>query len=452
MKNITPVKIRPFWKTRSSINDPLSFFEEIDKRGEICHYKGFLSFTYLGNPLLVKQVLDKTGTYYNKENPLYDRFRLILGQGMLTSEGAIWRNQKKSFSPFFSKNNINKFLPIIFRNLSHTLEEWNTYAEKSCPVNLSEEFFNLTLKIIGEIILSDDLNEYLLEIRKITKVFNEYVASPPIPFFSSPLIPTPLNLRVKKARNEFIKILKKIIEKRLLAEEKREDLLQIILDKNPKEITPLIIDQILSLIIAGHETTSNALVWTFYHLSQNSFEKNKVQQLLDKEVKGSFPSFKEAGKLDYLRQVINESLRLSPPVWLITRKSIKDNILGGQKIKPGQMIVFSPYLIHRNDKYWKNPLDFKPERFDKKNEIKKDAFLPFGSGPHTCIGSSLSMMQMSLFISVLLKEFDWSCLGDFPDPFLSFTMGVKNGPMIILKKRKIVKRFFPKKNNNLTEL
>ena len=183
MENISSVKIRPFWKTRSSINDPLSFFEEIDKKGEFCHYKGFLSFTYLSNPRLVKQVLDKTGTYYNKENPLYDRFRIILGQGMLTSEGETWRNQKKSFTPFFSKNNINKFLPIIFRNLSDTLDTWNKYAEDSIPLNLSKEFFNLTLKIIGEIILSDDLNEHLLEIREITKLFNSEG-----PYISIPLL------------------------------------------------------------------------------------------------------------------------------------------------------------------------------------------------------------------------------------------------------------------------
>ena len=93
----------------------------------------------------------------------------------------------------------------------------------------------------------------------------------------------------------------------------------------------------------------------------------------------------------------------------------------------------------------KIPLDFKPDRFDRNNKIEKDAFLPFGSGPHTCIGSSLSMMQMSLFLSVLLKSFDWSSVGDFPDPFLSFTMGVKNGPMIIFKKRDRVKSIFPKK-------
>tara|TARA_Y100001954_G_scaffold86756_1_gene95101 strand:- start:10713 stop:12059 length:1347 start_codon:yes stop_codon:yes gene_type:complete len=445
LENINLVKIRPFWKTRSSINDPLSFFEEIDKKGEFCHYKGFLSFTYVGNPKLVKQVLDKTGTNYNKENPLYDRFRFILGQGMLTSEGKNWRDQKKSFSPFFSKNNISKFLPIIFRNMSQTLDIWNKYAEKEVALNLSEEFFNLTLKIIGEIILSDDLKEHLLEIRKITKVFNEYVASPPIPIFSSSKIPTPLNLKVKKARDGFIDILKKIIEKRMSTKQKREDLLQIILDKNPDKITPLILDQILSLIIAGHETTSNALVWTFFHLSKNTSEKDKIQKLLDREIKGLFPSFKELELLDYLRQIINESLRLSPPVWLITRKSIKENILGGHKIKPGQMIVFSPYFIHRNEKYWKNAADFRPDRFDKNKKIEKDAFLPFGLGPHTCIGSNLSMMQMSLFLSVLLKSFDWSCIGSFPKPFLSFTMGVKDGPMVILKKRKRVKSVFPEK-------
>ena len=444
MDNISFTKISPFWKTKASINDPLTFFKAIDQKGEFCKYKGILSFIYLGNPSLVKQVFDKTGTHYNKVNPLYDRFRFILGQGMLTSEGKIWRDQKRSFSPFFSKSNINKFLPIIFRKLSKTFKRWEEHAKNSRPLDLSEEFFNLTLNVIGELVLSYDFNDNFKEIKEITNIFNEYVAGPSIPIFSSPNIPTPLNIKVKRARKRFLKILTTIIEKRISSKERKEDLLQLIIDKNPKEVTPLILDQILSLIIAGHETTSNALVWTFYHLSKNKREKEKLQALLDENIKGDFPSFQEIQKLGYIRQVINESLRLSPPVWLITRKSIKEDILGGQRVKPGQMIIFSPYFLHRKEEHWENPLEFKPERFSDSNKLEKHAFLPFGSGPHACIGASLSMMEMSIFLTVLVRAFDWSNITPFPSPFLSFTMGAKAGPLIILKKRKAKSASFTK--------
>ena len=451
MDKIPLTKIRPFWKTKTSIKDPLSFFEEIDKKGDFCTYKGILSFIYLGDPFLVKQVLDKTGTFYNKVNPLYDRFRFILGKGMLTSEGEVWKDQKKSFSPFFSKNNIGKFLPIIFRNLSKTFKKWENHADNSQPLNLSEEFSNLTLGVIGELILSYDFKHHLKEMKEITSTFNDYVAAPSIPFLSSPNIPTILNLKVKNARKKFLNILETIIKKRLLTKEKKDDLLQLILDKNPKEITPLILDQILSLIVAGHETTSNALVWTFYHLSKNKKEKEKLQNFLDKNLRGNFPSFQEIGQLSYVRQVINESLRLSPPVWLITRKSMKEDILGGQRVRPGQMIIFSPYFLHRKKEFWKDPQEFNPNRFSNNEKLERNAFLPFGSGPHACIGASLSMMEMSIFLSVLIRSFDWRHISPFPSPFLSFTMGVKNGPFIFLKKRNISSKFSTEKLNNSQE-
>ena len=207
-------------------------------------------------------------------------------------------------------------------------------------------------------------------------------------------------------------LVQQLIDQRRESTKRYHDFLEAFIEARDKETgegmtDKEIIDEVMTLIIAGHETGATTLNWAWYLLSQNPAEEKKLHQEVDKVVSGDIPTFDEVGLLQFTRQVLEEALRLYPPVWLFSRKAIKDDQVGGYDIAAGTNIFFTPYYLHRHPEYWDEPESFKPDRFapDQVKKRHKFAFIPFSAGPRRCIGDYFSIVEMQIHLGTMAKKF-----------------------------------------------
>lgn len=406
-----------FYQSWKLAVNPAQFIEELfTEFGDFVHYRGVVNLYLVNHPALVKQVLNETHRNFDKQTVIYDRFRNALGNGLVNAEGEHWKRQRKLLQPVFRSGSVKSFFDIMVRSTEKMADDWERRARAGTIFRVHGEIANLTLEIAGKALFSNGFEESAGDIIHWTHTINTYSSIPPLRILNNTRIPTPMNLRLKRVLREYGDFIYGMIEQRL-NDPSHDDLLSILLtmrDEDTGEPMTMheVAEEVLGMIIGGHETSSAALTSTFFELSRNPEIAREVVEEIDR-VKGTGPlQLEHLEKLTLTRRVIDEAMRLHPPFWFENRNAKEDTDLGGSLVPKGSMIALSRYSLHRNPEFWDDPGTFLPDRFDPESEHYIDGsgmgiYIPFSRGPRSCIGRHFAIMEMLVIVATLLSRFQF---------------------------------------------
>jgi cytochrome P450 len=427
--------------------NPLAFLMDLDKTypGGIVNWRLLhLNIVLISDPKLVRVVLQTNQKLYIK-NSAYKQLKLILGDGLVTSEGELWKRQRKLIQPSFHKQYIYGMFESMLGCANEMTEEWKVKSKAGETIDFADEMMKITLQIIGKTMLSanvkaeaktvSDALGYLLKAVdiKATRALN-------IPLW----VPTPGNFRFKKERNILDEIIYKIINERRKTGHQKGDLLDMLMESKYEDTgehmpNHLLKDEVMTIFLAGHETTASALAWTFYLISQHPEVYKKLKAEVKEIVGDGEITFQHLQQLKYTKACLNEGMRLYPPVWAIGRRALEDTMVGDYLIKKDTDILMSPYIIHRHPEYWSNVEAFDPDRWETEEvkEMDKFAYFPFAAGPRMCIGNNFALFEADIIITKIIQNFDFEYVGEAaPKMDPSITLRVKSGMKMKIKEVK----------------
>jgi cytochrome P450 len=392
----------------------------------------------VSHPDHVKHVLVDHARNYPRGRS-YDQFRLILGDSIATTDGAAWRPLRRVAQPAFHRDSVAGMAGMMVRYAGEMVDRWTERLAPGQPFDLAAELQQLTLRIIGHALFSVDLQaSNTRELGDAVDVALEYAAGSANPFRLPSSVPTPANRRFARAMRLFEKTILGMLDQRRESGDHPYDLMTMLLDAVDPEtgegLSHLQIrNEMLSYIIAGHETSAATLTWLSYALSMHPEVARKVDAELERELGGKPPTTESIGRLTYLEQAINETLRLYPPAYMLTREVASEDRIGGFTIPSKAWILLSAYVTHRRHDVWENPEGFDPERFAPARESVRPtcAFYPFFAGPHKCIGQGLAMMEIKLVLATLRQRCRLDLLEGFePGLDAQITLRPRNGMMM----------------------
>lgn len=414
---------------------PLHFAQNlIQRHGDIVYFKiGFFTGYLLNHPEYVQHVLSFNHQNYNKQNYNYQKLKPVLGEGLITGDGDEWALHRRLIQPIFHRSGLARFGEITIRATQRLLEKLATSVNPNQPVDVAAEMMELTLEVVTESLFSVDIRPSIDLIRKAFTTLNKDIAYRFRTAFVPPLwVPTRRNRAFIKARNELDQLVFEMVDRRRKNEESKEDLLERLLEAENELPTAQgltdrqIRDEVITLLLAGHETTANLLTWTLYLLSKHPGAAQKIRDELTSVLQGREPSVDDLPELQYMEIVLKESLRLYPPVWIISRKAIDDDVIDGYPIPSGSTVTLCIYTLHRHPGFWENPKMFNPERFSDEQSRNRDkyAYLPFGGGPRSCIGKYFAMMEAQLVLAMICSRYHLEPVAGHP---------VKPEPLVTLR-------------------
>jgi len=420
------------------INPAIFIHRLIRSHGDFVHCRGIIDFHLINHPELVRQVMKGTMRDFDKNSRIYNHFRNVFGNGLVTAEGEAWKRKRKLMQPMFSSSAIGSYFSLMVDSTTAAIEKW----PDDKVFDLAEEMNHLTLEIAGRAFFSDGFDGSIERIRNWTEAINRYSAKPPIPVVSNLSFPSFTNLRVRKMMKDFREFMRGLIHERSNGAPK-EDLLGVILSATYEDGEKMdedeVCEEILGMIIGGHETSATALTWFWYELNQHPDVEEKVLDEINAVV-GDEPLKKEhLSELKYTNWVIQETMRLHPPFWFENRNTTVDVDLGGSVVPKGSMVVFSRYSLQRNPDFWENPDDFDPSRFDPENTHNPGvtcAHIPFGGGPRVCIGRHFAMMELLVIVATVLRSYRVSVdPSDRHSMSAKLTMAPRHGLLVTATKR-----------------
>src|SRR6516164_6920348 len=365
------------------------------------------------NPVVIQHVLKNNSENYHKSEIQMKRMGHFLGKGLLTSHGEVWRTQRRLIQQGFDRKQLDVLSSIMQDSLADSLVDFDRQARIG-PVDIYPHLMKITFGMVGRSLFGARLkNEDIDLISRTISTVQEFMVRQTIQPYLNPWFTISGELRRhEEMRARADGILLDYIKKRRQSAP-GHDLLQILMDARYSDghgmSDELVLSESMQLLVAGHETSSNALSWLLYLLSSRPDSVDKIRQEFD-SVLGEKPlSYSDVPKFEFTSQVILEALRLYPPFWMVDRMALADDRAGDLAIPRGSTVVVFIYGVHHSPQYWENPESFDQERFTKVREKLRTPFthLPFGAGPRGCIGGNYAMLQMLMILSVLLRKYDF---------------------------------------------
>ncbi len=410
----------PIGSAREFAADPLGFVSDnVPKFDGIFQVKSlffklspyFDRMVVVSDPDMVKHIMQDNNRNYCKSYA-YKVLEALLGQGLLTSEGDFWRKQRRLMQPAFHKERMNAFTSIMTDAGQELVDRWSK-VEEGTEVNVSKDLMRMTLDIVCKSMFSADVSDAMDVVNREFDKANEMLIKRIMSPIKVPLwLPTPGNLNETRTYAAIKAVIADIIRKRRAGGGRYDDLLAMLMEMRDEDTgesmsDEQIQDEVITIFLAGHETTAVALSWLFYNLDAYP---EVEQRLVDEEkqvLNGRAPLMDDTRTLTYARMVIDETLRLYPPAWVIGRHSLDEDQLGNYRIPPRTNCMIAVYQIHRDPKHWPDPERFIPERFAKENAQGRHKFVyfPFGGGPRLCIGNNFALMEMQFIVPMVLRNF-----------------------------------------------
>jgi cytochrome P450 len=395
--------------------DPLRFVLRLaHEYGDIARYRlGIFTGFLINHPDYIRHVLQLNHRNYSKQNYTYQMLKPVLGEGLLTSDGQHWLRERRLIQPAFKRKHLADFGTLMTTATNDMLDDWASIAAREKPVDVAAEMTHLTLRITGETLFGTDISFESDRIGTAFTLLNEDVSYRLKTVFVPPLwVPTPRNLAFRRARAELDTIVYAMIANRRQSGDPGSDVLSMLLaarDETGGEgmTDQQLRDEVMTLMLAGHETTATALTWTWYLLSEHPRVAQRMRTELDDVLGERMPTVDDLPALVFMKQVIQESLRLYPPVWIISRTAMDDDQIGPYEIPAGTVILLSQYVTHRYPGFWENPEQFDPGRFlpERVANRHRYAYFPFGGGPRLCIGDNLAMMEIQLILATVAQRY-----------------------------------------------
>jgi len=361
---------------------------------------------FVNDPDVIKHILIKNNKNYLK-GVGFERVKMLLGNGIIVSDGPFWRRQRRMIQPAFGREVIAELTGQIKTLNQDLLHRWQHLAQDAMSINITEETNTLALQIILRTLFSDDLD----------LIYEQYQGNP----FAMLTDDSARDLKLAVKFRGLTKTVGEIIAMRRQSKAEHMDFVSLFMAARDKDTgEPMtdkeLIDEVMTLIVAGSETSATTLNWTWYCLSQYPEVLTRVQQEVDQASYADTPGFEHIDELPYIRQVVEEVLRIYPPVWLFTRKAIEQDEIKGITIAPATDIFISPYFMHRHPEYWPQPEHFDPMRFTEaaSKAQHKTAYIPFSAGPRRCIGDFFAMVESQLHFGLMLRHLTMEYIPDHP--------------------------------------
>ncbi|MBV8859191.1 MAG: cytochrome P450 [Acidobacteria bacterium] len=440
-----PKGVLPGLQFLSFTRDPLGFLTGVARGyGDVAYFGGMPDDFYLLNhPDYIKDVLVTRNASFMKGRGL-QRAKRLLGEGLLTSEPPLHRRQRRLAQPAFHKQRINAYASLMVNDaLKLERERWRDGR----TLDVAQEMMRLTLAIVGRTLFGTETEAEAEEVRDALSASMASFGRFMLPFAELlSRLPLPANKRFEQSRARLDRIIYRIIEERRASGEDRGDLLSMLLKAQDEEgdggmmTDEQLRDEAMTIFLAGHETTANALAWTWYLLSQNPEVEARLHAELTEVLSGRPPTAEDLPRLRYTEMVFAESMRLYPPAWILGRRALEDYEVGGYSIPRGALVILSPYIMHRDPRFWPEPERFDPERFTPEAKASRPQFsyFPFGGGPRRCIGEGFAWMEGVLVVAALAQRWRLRLVpGQRVEPRPMVTLRPRRGVLMTAERREV---------------
>jgi len=394
--------------------DPASLLLAFSRRGgDIVRLRGAPEPSYLVNsPAGVRHMLVSGAARYSKATSSNEMFRTAVADGLLTLEGEGWRRERRLVLPFFRSLDPSALGPAVSTSLAPLAARWDALAGTGQPTDLAHDMLALALGLTAQLLFGVELGDRAGELAVSLERALRLLTAPSDPEF-------------RRAREAVYGLIETLIDRRRHEPEARSDLLSVLMsasregDRRADE--PSLLEQIVTYLLAGAETTGNALAWTLFLISAHPAERDR----LERAPEGA-------------RMVVQESLRMYPPGWILGRRALDHDRIGAVDVEPGASVAVSPYTMHRHPGYWDAPDEFRPERFDPARAARPQRFsyLPFGSGPRTCIGAQLAMAEATSVVAGVVRRFRLTPMTQ-PQPEGRFVLRPHGGLPVSVERRPV---------------
>ncbi|MEM8805956.1 MAG: cytochrome P450 [Cyanobacteria bacterium P01_G01_bin.38] len=422
--------------------DPLQFLYECSHQyeGLVPLRLGFSKACFVFDPSAVMEVL-RERTIFTKNTPGWRAIQTLVGLGLLGSDGDYWARQRRLTQPIFHHQRIVAYGDLMVQATDRLLQTWQDDTVR----DVHQDMMHLTLEIVMQTLLSADLEgETAQAIAHALDMSMQWFSQQQKQgFLLPPTLPLPSNKRYFAAVKAMDNLIYQLIQQRRDSDADTGDLLSMLLQiKDETDGSQMsdrqLRDELATLVLAGHETTANALAWTWMLLAQHPQVEAQLHEELDSVLQGRTPTVADLPQLSFTQTVLKESMRLYPPVVLLARWSEQDYVVGGCEIPKGCVMMMSPWVMHRCDRYFPDPLAFKPERWqdDLEKQLPRGVYIPFGEGPRICIGKGFAQMEATLILATLAQKYQLSLTdGQTIEAFPSITLRPKNGLRMTLYAR-----------------
>jgi cytochrome P450 len=396
--------------------DPLRALTKLrDELGGVVRVPlGPIRLFFLSDPDAIQRVLLENQANYSKRTRDYEAMKPVLGEGLLTSDGALWQRQRRTIQPAFHHTVLDRFADLITRETEETLRSWRPAAARGEALDLAREMSRLALTIVGKALFGVDLSTGADALGPAVTLLNQHIAEDAARIFELPhWVPT--------ARNRKFRNAKRTVDLQFVAEASDRpphgdgpDLIGMLRRARDPETGEAMSerqlrDEIVTMMAAGHETTANALAWTLYLLSLHPEVTEALQRELDAvgTRDSGVPTLEDFDRMALTKMVLQESMRLYPPAWGLSRRAERADVVEGHSVAPGSFMQVIIYLLHRNPDVWEEPERFDPTRFrpERIRGRHRFAYLPFGAGSRICIGKDFAMMEAQLILAMVLKRY-----------------------------------------------
>jgi cytochrome P450 len=428
--------------------DPLRQFPKwIEEYGDIFRLKSALGqATILGSPELAREVLVDRYPKYQQKSRAYAVLRILMGNGLVTSEGDFWRGQRKLVQPAFHRRRLDAIFAMKVERVTDLLQHLHDAATARKSIDIVPHLSHLTLDIISRAMFSSDVQGAAADVSKHIHVLNEFalrMLRNPWLFLLPRKIPFPFISGPVGSLKSLDRIVNGIIHARRQQPSERDDLLSMLLSATAEDTgrgmtDEQLRDEVMTIFVAGHETTANAMAWLLYLVSKHP----EVEERVLAEIREKFPAEgltpANIQNFTYVRQVIEESLRVYPSIWSIGRRCTQEDELGGCKIPEGMNVVVPIFYFHWSERFWKDPQKFDPSRFTSERRPSLDSmiYFPFGAGPRSCIGNHFAMQELMIMTILFHQKFRFRLEENFPvEPDPLITLRPKFGIKMQLSKR-----------------
>jgi cytochrome P450 len=393
--------------------DTLGFVERCRNYGDVVRSRFLYVHAYfLYNPDDIETLLTTNAKNFRKAQSLRSPFfHRLVGNGLVTSEGDFWRRQRRLAQPAFHRQRISSYGEVMVNYAQRTIDTWRAGERR----DIARDMNRLTLEIVVKTLFNSDVSSDADHVGEtLSEIVRPFASQATLKWILDNRLPTPGHRRYFKAVTAIDRIVFRIITERRASKSDEGDLLSMLLqaqDEDGSQMTDAQLrDEVMTLFLAGHETTALALSWSWYLLASHPEAEKKFHNELDEVLQGRAPTVGDMQKLTYTEMIVKETLRLYPPAYAVGREALEDTEIGGFRVPKKSQIFAFQWVTHRDERYFVNPDAFEPERWTPKRaeQIPKYAYFPFGGGPRQCIGNYFAMMETVLLLATIGQRFKFS--------------------------------------------
>ena len=426
---------------RDFTRDTFGFIERSREFGDVVSMRFlYLTAYFLYHPDDIEYVLSTNAKNFIKSrNQRSPFFRRLVGNGLLNSEGDFWKRQRRLAQPAFHRHRINAYAETMVDYSDRLISTWQAGEVR----DIHRDMMRLTLEVVVKTLFNADVSADADKVGKVlSRIVTPFSEQATVKWILDNRLPTPTHQRFNRDAREIDAIVYRIIDERRRSGKDEGDLLSMLLDAQDEDGSQMsdkqLRDEVMTLFLAGHETTALTLSWAWYLLAQNPEAEQKFHAELDEVLNGRLPTMTDLSRLTYTEKIAKESMRLYPPAYALGREAVKECEIGGFRVSRGTQVFMFQWVTQRDPRFFPEPEAFLPERWTEEfsNSLPKYAYFPFGGGPRTCIGNYFAMMEIVLLLATIGQRFSFSLAPDHEVSLMpAMSLRPRDGIKVVVEKR-----------------